>query len=324
MGHDFNVVAIGGGTGLSMILSGLKDLTDNITAIVTVADDGGSSGLLRQDLNILPPGDIRDCMLALSNTVEPMEKLFNYRFDTGTLKGQNFGNLLIAAMSKIYGDFSTAIKQTSSVLNITGEVLPVTLDKMDILARLKNGTVVKGESSIPLVSIRENSPIDRLYLADDRITLLRDVQDAIKKADVIVLGPGSLYTSILPNLLIQDMAKVITVSDAKVVYIANAVTEAGETDGYTVYDHVQTIINHTNEGIIDYVLAHNTPTDKDKVREYMKDSTQILPTDDDRSRLKDMGITLIEGKFSTVIDDKIRHEPTELGRAIMDIAKGLI
>lgn len=318
---NLNFVAIGGGTGLSMILSGLKEFTSNITAIVTVADDGGSSGLLRQDLNILPPGDIRDCMLALADTEKPMKKLFNYRFDTGTLKGQNFGNLLIAAMTKIYGDFSTAIKETSGVLNITGEVLPVTLDRMDIVARLKNGTVVKGESAIPKISIKENSPIDRLYLSDDRITLLSDCIDAIEKADIIVIGPGSLYTSILPNLLVHNMAEAITNSKAKVIYIANAVTEAGETDGYSIYDHVQTIINHTKDGIIDYVLAHNLHAEKTVVDSYKEgDMTQILPTKEDRNKLEEMGIQLIEGEFATIIDDKIRHEPKQLSKCIMEIA----
>jgi len=233
------VVIIGGGTGLSILLRGLKEYTSNITAIVTVADDGGGSGVLREDLGMLPPGDIRACILALANTEPTMEKLLQYRFDEGILKGQNFGNLFIAAMNEIYGSFEMAIKETSNVLAVTGKVLPMTLEDVTLYAELENGHTIKGESEIPLKNKELSSKINRIYMEPKASYPLVEAVDAIKDADLIVLGPGSLYTSVIPNLLVNNIVDTIYEAKGPKVYITNVMTQPGETDGYTVLDHVE-------------------------------------------------------------------------------------
>ena len=254
MRQDKKIVAIGGGTGLSTLLSGLRKYTEHITAIVTVSDDGGGSGQLREDLNMLPPGDIRSCLLALANTQEQMEKLLRFRFANGMLKGQSFGNLFIAAMNEIYGDFGVAIREASSVLNITGRVMPVTLDKMDLIAELENGKKFLGESAIPKFALKENSPIKKMYLENDSVSILDECLVAIEEADLIVLGPGSLYTSIIPNLLVDKMSNAIIKSKAKTVYICNVMTQPGETDNYGVFDHVNALINLAVDSFKPYVF----------------------------------------------------------------------
>ena len=243
------VVVVGGGTGLSVLLRGLKRFTPNITAIVTVADDGGGSGVLREDLGMLPPGDIRSCLLALANTEPTMEKLFQFRFKEGRLKGQSFGNLFIAAMNEIYGSFELAIKEASNVLAVTGKVLPMTLENVTLYAILKNGQVVKGESEIPLKNKEVGSRIERIYMEPKVSYPLDEAIVAIEEADVIVLGPGSLYTSIIPNLLVNNIVGTIFDARAPKVYISNIMTQPGETDGYTVLDHVEAILKHSREDL---------------------------------------------------------------------------
>lgn len=301
------IVAIGGGTGLSTLLYTLKKYTPNITAIVTVGDDGGGSGRLRQDLGILPPGDIRACLLALSNTKESMEKLFSYRFTKGDLKGQSFGNLFIAAMGDIYSDFGIGIKEASKVLNITGRVLPVTLEKMDLIAELENGKKYIGESAIPLFSKKENSKIKKMYLEKENTNILDEALDAINNADLIILGPGSLYTSVIPNLLVKNTCEGIFNSKAKTVYVCNLMTQSGETDNYTVYDHIKAIIEHSSEGIIDYCFANTTLLDESFIDKYsLEESFQVIPSDDDFEKLENLGIELIIGDFITTKDGFVR------------------
>lgn len=314
------IVVIGGGTGLSILLRGLKLYTPNITAIVTVADDGGSSGVLREDLGMLPPGDIRDCLIALANMEPKLKKLFQYRFDEGILKGQNFGNLFIAAMNGIHGSFEMAIKETSNVLAITGKVLPMTLDKVRIFAELENGMIVKGESEIPSVSLEQNSPIKRVYIDPVISNPMKDGIDAIKEADLIVLGPGSLYTSIIPNLLVNDISQNICNSKAKKIYISNIMTQAGETENYSVTKHVQALLDHSIDNILDYIIVNTETIPEDLKNEYiMEKSTPVILTDEDRKFLSSKNIQIIEEELFYLYDDYIRHDYIILSEIIMNI-----
>ncbi len=321
MRQDKKIVAIGGGTGLSTLLSGLRKYTEHITAIVTVSDDGGGSGQLREDLNMLPPGDIRSCLLALANTQEQMEKLLRFRFANGMLKGQSFGNLFIAAMNEIYGDFGVAIREASSVLNITGRVMPVTLDKMDLIAELENGKKFLGESAIPKFALKENSPIKKMYLENDSVSILDECLVAIEEADLIVLGPGSLYTSIIPNLLVDKMSNAIIKSKAKTVYICNVMTQPGETDNYGVFDHVNALINHSSEDIIDYCVANTEILDKrvsDKY--YLENAVQVLPAEEDVENLRKYNIELVTGEFIEEVNNYVRHDSVGICECLLNIA----
>lgn len=267
-------VVIGGGTGLSILLRGLKKFTSNITAIVTVADDGGGSGKLREDLGMLPPGDIRSCILALANTEPTMEKLLQYRFTEGSLKGQNFGNLFIAAMNEIYGSFERAIKETCNVLAVTGKVLPMTLEDVTLCAILENGHVLKGESCIPVYAIKAGSRIDYIYMEPKITYPLDESVEAINEADIIVLGPGSLYTSVMPNLLVNNIVDTIYNAKAPKVYITNVMTQPGETDGYDVLDHVNAILKHSSPDFLDYVIANTEEIPLSILEKYIKDGSK--------------------------------------------------
>jgi len=249
------VVVIGGGTGLSTLLHGLKECTDNLTAIVTVADDGGSSGRLRQELGLLPPGDLRNCITALAEAEPLMTLLFQYRFGEGLgLDGHSFGNLFIAAMAGVTGDFGQAIRQSSKVLAVRGRVLPSTMESVTLCAELANvQQQVQGESQIP----KGGAPIERVFLQPDEVRGYGEAVQALLGADMIVVGPGSLYTSLLPNLLVRDIAAAIRASDAVHIYVCNVATQPGETDGYSAGDHVRAIENHVGEGLFDYVLVND-------------------------------------------------------------------
>lgn len=250
-----NIVAIGGGTGLSTLLRGLKECTDNLTAIVTVADDGGSSGKLRQELGLLPPGDFRNCITALAEAEPLMALLFQYRFGEGLgLNGHSFGNLFIAAMAGVTGDFGQAIRQSSKVLAVRGRILPSTMESVTLCAELADvPQQVQGESKIP----KAGAPIERVFLQPDEVRGYGEAVQALLGADMIVVGPGSLYTSILPNLLVRDIAEAIRASEAVRVYVCNVATQRGETDGYSAADHVRVIENHVGAGFFDYVLIND-------------------------------------------------------------------
>ena len=247
---DKKVVAIGGGTGLSTMLRGLKLYTKSLTAVVTVADDGGSSGMLRNDLGMLPPGDIRNCIVALADIEPIMYKLLNYRFTEGALAGHSFGNLFLAALNGISGGFDEAVSTMSSVLAVVGRVLPVTTENVTLGAMLENGRVINGESAIGTRDASEGR-IDTVFLKPEKPKALDDVLRAIDEAEIIVLGPGSLYTSIIPNLLVDGVAEAIKNSSAVKIYVCNIMTQSGETDGYTVCDHLRAIEKHTFDGIVD-------------------------------------------------------------------------
>lgn len=309
------VVAIGGGTGLSTMLRGLKYHTSNLTAVVTVGDDGGGSGRLRMEMGMLPPGDIRNCLVALANTDSVMEEMMQYRFAEGSLKEQSFGNLFLAAMDGISDNFEEAVNNASRVLAITGRVLPVTLADLRLKARMHNGEIIIGESNIGH-SVTRTNPIEELSLMPKDAQPSQMVLDAIAQAQVIILGPGSLFTSILPNLILPGMAEAIKKSGAQVVYVCNIMTQPGETDSFTVGDHLEMILKHVQVPI-DYVLVNNGRIPAQQIWEaYGKSGSE--PVVLDRKRVEDMGVEVVQADVISLKDGKIRHDSAALAQAIME------
>ncbi len=315
------IVVVGGGTGLSVLLRGIKKYTLNITAIVTVADDGGGSGKLREDLGMLPPGDIRNCILALADTEPIMEQLLQYRFTEGSLKGQSFGNLLIAAMNGISDNFEEAIGKINDVLAVTGKVLPVTTEDITLYGKLKNGKVIKGESQIPIKVKEYESEIDQVFIKPDYVKPLKEAVEAIQNADVVILGPGSLYTSVIPNLLVRDIAEAIKKTSALRVYVANVMTQPGETDDYGVWKHLEAIFSHIKEQVVDYVFVNNEAVPLEVLEKYKKDgASPVVLNPEDQERIAKAGIKIKEGKFLEVKKQYIRHDTDKLSEQIIKLA----
>lgn len=310
------IVVIGGGTGLSTMLRGLKYYTSNITAIVTVADDGGGSGDLREDLGMLPPGDIRNCILALADTEPLMEELLQYRFPDGRLKNQSFGNLFLAAMDGVSDNFEDAVQKMSSVLAVTGKVVPVTLEDMKLVARLENGSVVEGESQIPEEVIKQNSRIKQLMIEPKDAKPLKDALKAIEEADAIVLGPGSLYTSVIPNLLVKDISDYIRKSDAIKIYISNIMTQPGETHGFKASDHIKVLKKYGGRGIVNYVIANRGDIPTDVKEKYLKDGSQLV--DLDSKELKSLGVEVIEASLAKIEKGYVKHDSEYLAEVLVD------
>jgi len=318
--RGLKIVAIGGGTGLSALLQGLKQYSSNLTAIVTVADDGGSSGKLREDFNILPPGDIRNCLVALADTSPLMEELFQYRFEgESTLGGHSFGNIFILALSRVTKGFEEAVQAASKILAIRGCVLPSTLTKVRLVADLEDGSTTSGESNI--TKRKNKSPIKRLYLEPADCQPTTSAVAAIANADAIVLGPGSLYTSIMPNLLIDSIAEAINSSPAIKLYVCNVMTQPGETNGYKSSDHIKVLYANTKLKRIDYAVINNSNIPKPLEQRYMSESAYQVEADLDQ--IKKIGVIPIEGSFITVneIENKeyLRHNPRRLAKSIIDI-----
>jgi len=314
---SIKAVVIGGGTGLSVILKGLKTITKDITAIVTVGDDGGSSGMIREDLGILPPGDIRNCITALADDENEMSQLLSYRFDTGTLKGQSLGNLFIAAMCCIRGNFAEAVKAVSDVLKISGTVLPVTLEDMRITAELYNNEKITGESCIPIISYESKSPIKRIYIEPENAKAFGYCIDALLRADIIIIGPGSLYTSVIPNLLIDGIQEALKKSCAKKFYCCNIMTQRGETDDYTVYSHIKAIENHLdkNKKIFDYVFYNTNLNVKNSVIEHYESEGSYIVKPGSLEEYKDKYV-FIKDDFLTVKDKHVIHDINKILRYI--------
>jgi len=307
-----NVVVLGGGTGLSVLLHGLKNYTSNITAIVTVADDGGSSGRLREEFDVLPPGDIRNCIVALADAEPLMRRLFQFRFKEGRdLKGHNFGNLFITAMSKVTGDFEQAVKESSRVLAIRGKVIPSTLSRIRLVAEHKNGELTKGESKIP----EKANPIKKVFLEPKDCEATGEALEAIRGADVIILGPGSLYTSVIPTLLINGIYQEVSRSKVLKIYVCNVMTQAGETDGYRASDHLNAIIYHTTKDIMNACIINTGGMPGGLLDRYKKENAERV--EPDRQNIQKMGYKVIG---ANVIDarDYIRHDSHKLARIIMD------
>lgn len=318
---DPNVVVIGGGTGQSVFLRGLKHETKNITAIVTVADDGGGSGVLREDLGMIPPGDIRNCLLALANMEPAMSEVMRYRFPDGSLKGQSFGNLFLAAMTGIYDNFETAVYKMGQVFAVTGRVLPVSLDNINLIAELENGETVVGESNIPRQVRKTKSAIKKIYLDNPDAKPLDEVVTSIKNADAVAIGPGSLYTSILPNLLVEGVVDALSTTRAPKVYVCNIMTQPGETGGKNVLDHVKVIVDHAGINFIDYVLVNNEYLPQGVFERYANDGAELVMLDkEQRDGLEAMGIKCIEEKLIEIKNGYIRHDAEMVSKAVVDIA----
>lgn len=306
------VVAIGGGTGLSALLSGLKLFTSNITAIVTVTDTGGSSGRLRDEMDMLPPGDIRNCLVALADAGPLIRDLFQYRFEVGEgLKGHSFGNLFITALSKVTGDFEKAVSESSKVLAIRGRVIPSTLEKVSLVGEFLDGRTVEGETNITAVQ----KPLRNIRLNPENCAATPEALDAIENADLIILGPGSLYTSVLPNLLIRDIRIAILKSDAYKVYIANVMTQPGETDHFSAWDHLRVLIEHTDPRILQACFVNTAVVPEDVISRYNEKGS--VPVKLDLDIIENRGYEVITGELIKV-DGQVRHDSENLAKFIFE------
>lgn len=309
------VVAIGGGTGLSTMLKGLKKYTKEITAIVTVSDDGGGSGKLREEMGMIPPGDIRNCLVALANTEPIMEKLLQYRFQEGSFKNQSFGNLFLAALTEITGGFEEAVRVTSNVLAITGKVLPVTLEDVQLEATFENGMVVSGETEIVSYSKEKKAYIREIRLLPEWPEPSPEIKSAVEEADLIILGPGSLYTSIIPNLLVKNMKEMIRSAKAEVIYVANIMTQPGETDLLTLEGHIEILEKYLGKGVINKVIVNNQQVDQAHLKQYLEDGAALLMVDESHKiwdNIKRIEVPLIK------IDEFIRHDPEKLAKCVFE------
>jgi uncharacterized cofD-like protein len=320
--RGLNLVAIGGGTGLSTLLAGLKRLVgkresgevwiENLTAIVTVSDDGGSSGRLREELQMLPPGDIRNCMIALSEDSTLLARLFQYRFrGKGELGGHSFGNLFLAALTEVTGDFFEAVRLSSEVLASKGHIYPATINDVRLVAELEDGQVVRGETQITA----SRSPIRSLHLEPEQCLPLPEALRAIKAADIITVGPGSLYTSILPNLLVARVAKVIGEASATRVFICNLMTQPGETDGYTARQHLDTVKKYAPEILFDFIVVNNRPISADQAVRYAAEGAYQIGLNDSIDEALDGAPEIVR---ADLLDDgeKVRHNSERLAQVV--------
>lgn len=307
------VVVIGGGTGLSVLLRGLKEKPVDITAIVTVGDDGGSSGRLRMDMQIPPPGDVRNVILALADVEPLLDSLLQHRFINGKeLVGHNLGNLLIAAMTEITGDFVAGIKALSRVLAVRGKVLPSAGQAIVLSAELEDGSIVEGESQIPLAGKR----IKKVMIDPPDVVPLQESVDAILEADAIVIGPGSLYTSILPNLLVPGITEAIRKSNAKKIFITNVMTQPGETDHFTASDHIDTIHQHVGNSLFQYIIVNNGEMPEDVLKNYHLKGQEIVTFD--QKRIETYGYNVIADHF-ILYETYLRHNAAKVADRIMEI-----
>jgi uncharacterized cofD-like protein len=307
------LVTVGGGTGLSVLLRGLKEYTSNITAIVSVADDGGSSGRLRGQLGVLPPGDLRDCLVALADTESAMENLFNYRFtEGGELAGHSLGNLLLVALADLTGSFETALREAGKVLAIRGKVVPTTFADLKLGAELVDGSILMGQSFIT----KTEKHIKRVFLKPANCRPTPEAIKAIREAEMIVLGPGSLYTSIIPNLLVPGITEEIKRASGIKVYVCNVMTQVGETRGYTAAEHLEALYEHTLVGLVDYLLVNNQSLPAVLLNKYWAEGVELVNID--KERLSKMSIRVIEAPLLKK-NDFIRHDSAALAAVLFDL-----
>ena len=314
-GSDTKITVIGGGTGLSTMLRGLKRYSEDITAVVTVADDGGGSGMLRQDLGMPPPGDVRNCIQALANTEPTMERLLAYRFTEGVLRGQSFGNLFLAALNGMSETFDEAVRKMSDVLAITGRVLPVTNESVYLAADFDDGTEVLGESLIAEFKKGTDKRIERVRLVPEHPKALPQVIEAIAEADMIVLGPGSLYTSIMPNLITDGVAEAVAGSDAFRIYVLNIMTQDGETEGYTASDHIEAVFSNSGARLFDWCLANSATIPAELTARYGREGAE--PVRVDAGEVERLGVGLISAPVAACASGYVRHDPDALARELL-------
>ena len=312
-----NIVAIGGGTGLDTVLRGLKNYTNNLTAIVTVSDYGNRPTDSRKELELLPIEDIKESVIALSNEEELMGALFNTQFQKGRLRGLSFGDIYISAMNQVGGDFVHSIEEISKILNMTGRVLPVTLDEINICAELEDGTIIEQKDRIPEIVTEKISKINRMYISPKNCRPAPGVLEAIQAADAIIIGPGSLYTNVIPNLLVKNIAKTIKESKAIKIYVSNIMTELGQTDDYSLSDHINAISEHVGEGLIDYCIYDTGEIVPEYIKKYNQQGSDIV--EQDTSNLRAKGIKLLQRKLSTIVDGNIRHDPDSVAESIIQL-----
>ena len=311
-----NIVVIGGGTGLNTVLYGLKKYTDNLTAIVTISDYGETETESRKELQTMPLDDVKDSIIALSANDNQMDKLFNYKFQDGRLDNLKFSDIYFKAMKNINEDFAKSVARSNEILNITGKVLPVTLDKMNITAELENGYLVTDRSKIPEIVYEKVTKINRIFLNPTNCRPAPGVVEAIKNADCIIIGPGSLYTNVIPNLLVNGVAKAIKESTGLKVYISNIMTEPGQTDEYSVSDHINAIIDHVGKGIIDYCIYDTGEIVPEFVKKYNLEGQDLV----DPNIEKVKGITFLQRNLSMIsTDGHIRHDPNLVAESIIEL-----
>ena len=310
------IVVIGGGSGLNTVLKGLKNYTSNITAIVTVSDYGKLPSNSRKQLDLLPLEDIKESLIALSYNEPVMEQILNFKFQRDNLKDLSFGDIYLYAMKEVYGDFTQSIEASKDVLNITGRVLPVTLDEIKICAELENGMIVEEKEKIPDIVFDKVTKINRIYINPTNCVPAPGVLEAIKNADAIVIGPGSLYTNVIPNLLVKNVSRTIKESKAIKIYVNNIMTEPGQTDNFSIADHLQAIIDHAGN-VIDYCIYDTGEIVPEYVRKYNRQGQDLV--EQDIQKAKEKGIKLLQRNLSTIIDDNIRHSPKAVAEAIIQI-----
>lgn len=312
-----NIVVIGGGNGINNILKGLKNYTSNLTAIVPVSSYGRPASISIKELKLNPIEDIKNSIIALSPNSEEMEKLINYTFEEGKLKDLAFGDLYLYVMQKIYGDFINSVEKSSNILSVVGKVLPVTLDEMRICAELQDGTVIEEKSKIKEIVSNKVTKINRVYLNPSNCRTAPGVIEALKNADAIVIGPGSLYTNVIPNLLIKNVAKTIKESKALKIYISNIMTEPGQTDDYDVSQHIQSIIEHSGAGTIDFCIADVGEIVPEYIRKYNLMGSDIVNID--TSEIRSKGVQLIKDELATIEGNYIRHDPDKTAKLIIEL-----
>ena len=313
---QLKIVLIGGGTGLSVLARGLREYPIDITAIVTVADDGGSTGKIRNEMDIPAPGDIRNVIAALSDAEPILEELFQYRFEEHQIEGHSLGNLLLAALTNIKNDFGHAVKELSKILNIKGKVIPSTNTNVMLNAILEDGEVVRGESKIP----QKNKKIERVYLEPSNVEPMEEAIDALEEADLIVLGPGSLYTSVISNLCVKEMSDAILSSKAPKLYISNIMTQPGETNQYDVLDHIEAIHDHAGKQFIDYVICSDEKYDEQILRHYKNRNAQPVVMNEDDLTKNNIKIITSTNLVEVYDDYLVRHNTKVLAKLIYDLA----